>query len=208
MREDVEHVANRPGTAVVEIGGRPPDLNEARRVKRPRIDRCARANIMQLLISQVRPAVTPDASGVEGGLPAQCRRAQCAVLQVRARYGLLRLEIGVEVEVLVMLPLDHVAEHDAGTDRGLRIGTGPRPGGWRREVGIQQTLYILGIAETVIQQIPVQPIGTATGMAAAAALPLLGRQRGIMKELLAEPDVCAPYSCPAVSSATASESLK
>ena len=52
-------------------------------------------------------------------------------------------------------------------------------------MGQQQALRVLRISFAVVQQIPVQAVDAAVGMATGATLPLLVADRGVVKEQFA-----------------------
>ncbi len=107
---------------------------------------------------------------------------------MRAGHGLERLEIGVE-GLGHLRRLDGEQDvPDAGADGGFGALAHADAHGRRRLEGQQQALGVLGIADAVVEQVPVQTVHPRlAGMAAGAALPALEADARVVEVKLALP---------------------
>ena len=181
-----DRLNDRGCRTVVQIRRGAPRLNESRGVKiADRVEGCARAHVVAAQIGEQSRRMAHHAANARIGeqlRSANGRVRQLAALAMRAAKGpktaeelvdALRSFLGFGAEENVMYPRSH---------RILAALPHALAHGGRGAVTEQQAARILGIADSVVEQVPIQAVNAGIRIVAtSAALPVLVAKRAVVE---------------------------
>ena len=167
----------------MQPGTRAPGLDQGRSVEGLlAVEARAEAEVVLLQVRVERRGMARGAAGLLEDLPSASDGRVVAAPSTGRLHG---AQVRVDRQGVLLRSHGELDVADPGAHRDL--GRVARAGahGRRRAVGEQQALGVLGVADAVVQEVPVQPVHAPVGVAAGAALPLLEAQRGVVEEHLA-----------------------
>ena len=184
--------------AVVQVRCRATEFN-GRGVERPMalIKRARRSDIVMLEVSAEGPGVADCAAGLralEQGLSATRRGREPAVCRRWTGQRLKALEVLINRrgDILIGGSKQDVCQTGANGGRRCFPDTSAH-GGWG-SMRPDQAPGVLGVADAIVEQVPVQTVNsTIIGMATCATLPPLKRERCVVEQQLS-PSNCGDRS--------------
>ena len=113
------------------------------------------------------------------------RRAEPPMQEKGTREGLKRFKPGVDRRRILFGPVGYQNPLDAGANRRFRRRVNARGHGRRSPVREKQALGVLRVALSIVEQVPIQSVGAAVGVATRAALPAFLADAAVVKQHLA-----------------------
>ena len=196
MAVGIQHVVYCRGATVVHIRRGAPHLDQRRHIDRQAfVSPPGRAQLILVQVGVKRSRMTADAARLLKNLLAAPRRiAQRTIDQIGTRNRLETFQIGINGQRVFLRTNGKLDMFKPRAHRYFRIGADAEPGGGWRRVCKQHRLYVLGVAHTVVKQIPVHGIGARVWVAGGTTQPILKTFGRVVEEDLTLANLCETHA--------------